>query len=993
MKAILLFALLAAGAAAAAPSELEQGFHTPPDAAKPWAYWWWVNGNVTEASVRRDLEEMKQKGLGGLLMFDSRGYHEEHVPYPPSRMDFMGPEWRKMLHFAMTEAHRLGLQMSMNLSSSAGALKGPWDVGNDAPKKLLWTSCEIQGPQRVRIELRPKGGARFWDVAVMAVRQGESRDAATSPGAPISLSDKWNDVVTKPVSPSPVIEVVDLTKKVDAKGRLDWEAPDGRWTLLRFAFVIIEGYEGDVDILNAQAVEAYFDRMGKTVLKDAGDLAGETLTRFYSVSWEGAVPTWTFGLEEEFAKYRGYALRPYLPVLAGLTVKDRDVTQRFLRDYARTLSDCFLNNCYGKLRDLCRQAGLKIHCEAGGPWDRNKLLFSDADQLAFLGRNDMPQAEFWHPWNPKNPKTNARRSAMTAHIYGLPLASTEAFTHMTFHWSAYPAVLKTAADATFCDGINFFVWHTFTASPPEFGKPGIEYFAGTHLNPNVTWWEQAGALLTYLARCQFMLRQGQFVADVCCYTSDRNYETWGRGEKWSKTPSLVLPKGYTHDLINTEVLLERLSVKDGRLVLPDGMSYRMLVVDLEETAAVPEALRKILELAEKGATVVLGKRRPDTAPGLAGYPASEREVRSLAEKLWGTGDAKFSRAVGKGKLIGGTAMEEILRAEGLSPDFAGPWDYIHRRSAEADVYFVAGEGQADCSFRVGGKEPELWDPVSGQTRDAVWYRNDDSGRTIVPITLPKSGSVFVIFRKPAKVRHVTAITGPENGLEILGSDKPDGPDESAGLHFRLWQRGRYELETSTKEKKTIEAASLPEPLALAGRWEVRFAPGWGAPASATFKQLMPWNEHSDEGIKYFSGTAVYRQNFTLNASQARQPVRLQLGVVKHIARVRVNGRPLGVVWTDPWTVDLTGAVRAGQNELEIEVTNLWVNRLIGDARLPVEKRLTKTNVSLNAAIPGFRGYSPNTPLEPSGLLGPVRLEFAEDHELRLTLSEGEDKAR
>ena len=349
----------------------------------------------------------------------------------------------------------------------------------------------------------------------------------------------------------------------------------------------MEGYETDVDVLNAKAVESYFDRMGKTIRQDAGSLAGKTFTHFYSVSWEGAVPTWTSGFEQEFQKYRGYHLRPYLPVLAGMTVTSPEVTQRFLRDYGRSLSDCFLNNCYAKLQELCHRSGLKIHCESGGPWDRNKLLFMHADQLAFLSRNDMPQGEFWHPWKGERSQTNARRAAMTAHIYGRPLAAAEAFTHMTLHWSAYPAVLKPAADAVFCDGVNDFVWHTFTASPPEFGKPGIEYFAGTHINPNVTWWEQSRAYVDYLTRCQFLLRQGQFVADVCCYTGDRNYERWGRGAQWSEKPSLVLPKGYTYDLLNTEVLLERLSVKDGRLVLPDGMSYRMLVVDLEETAAVP----------------------------------------------------------------------------------------------------------------------------------------------------------------------------------------------------------------------------------------------------------------------------------------------------------------------------------------------------------------------------------------------------------------------
>ena len=957
--------------ATAAPS-LDQGFRHPPDTAKPWAYWWWINGNVTEQSITRDLEEMKRQGIGGFLMFDARGYHESHVPPPPSRMDFMSPEWRKMLNFSMSEAHRLGLEMSMNLSSCAGALKGPWDVGNDAPKKLIYSSCNVQGPRPITVDLRPKSESRFWNVAVLAARYANPPAIPANPS--LDLSADWQELPAKSQYKTTVVEVVDLTDKVDAQGHLQWNVPDGAWVLLRFACAIIEGHETDVDILNAQAVENYFNRMGQCVLKDAGALAGKTFTHFYSVSWEGAVPTWTIGFDKDFCQIRGYDPRLYLPVLTGLEVKDQEITQRFLRDYSRTLSDCFLNNCYAKLRDLCHQNGLKIHCESGGPWDRNKLLFKHADQLSFLSRNDMPQAEFWHPWSKK--QTNARRTAMTAHIYGRPLAAIEAFTHMTYHWSAYPAVLKPAADATFCDGMNFFVWHTFTASPVEFGKPGIEYFAGTHLNPNVTWWEQSSAFLTYLARCQYLLRQGKFVSDVCCYISDRTYERWGRSEKWSEQPSLILPKGYTYDLVNTEVLLDRLTVKDKRLVLPDGMSYRFLVVDLEERNIAPEALRKIITLAEKGATVVLGKRRPETALGLKNYPADDQEVQRLANQLWGTENTPFNRKIGKGKIISGMNLGEVLRAESVRPDFEGPLDYIHRRSSEADIYFLAGEGASECKFRVNDKEPELWNPMTGQTRDAVWYQRNAEGQTIVPLTLPKNGSVFVVFRKPAASRHLISVQAPANSCEIKARKGKE-------VQLALWQAGQYALETSKPAPKRFEVASLPNPLVLSQPWEVRFAPGWGAPELVKFDTLIPWNEHPNEGIKYFSGTATYRTSFALNAEQARRLVRLQLGTVNHIARVRVNGQPLGVVWTDPWMVDLTGVVKPGNNELEIEITNVWRNRLIGDARLPMEKRFTKTNVPLDAKTPGYRGYAPNTPLEPSGLLGPVRLEFGEAREVKI----------
>jgi hypothetical protein len=963
--------LIVLGSQALAAPTLEHGFRSPPDEAKPWVYWWWLKGNVSESSITRDLEEMKRKCVGGVLLFDARGYHEDHVPPPPSRMEFMSPEWRKKVKFAMGEAHRLGLVMSINLSSCAGALKGPWDVGDDAPKKLIWTAADIQGPRRLNDLPHHPAGRRLWPVALLACRHKESGVApavATIASVP-NLGGNWHEAVVSARPGAASAEVVDLTEKTDSQGRLIWDVPDGRWTVIRFAFTLMTGRENEVDILSEKAVADHFQRMGRALLHDAGPLTGKTLTHFYSVSWEGACPSWTSGFEQEFRKRRGYDLRPYLPVLAGMTVRSSQITQRFLEDYRRTLGDCFLRNCYGTLVEQCHRAGIKWHSESGGPWDRNSAMFAEADQLSFWAANDMPQGEFW---SPAMRQTNCRRTAMAAHIHGLPLAAVEAFTHMQAHWSMYPALLKPGADAALCDGINFFIWHAFTASPPEFGKPGIEYFAGTHLNPNVTWWEQAGDFLTYLARCQFLLRTGRFVADVCCYTSNRNYARWTRGQKWSDKPSLVLPEGFTYDLMNTEVLLNSLSFKGDHLILPDGMRYRLLVVDLEDDATPPEALRKILQLAEAGATVVLGWRRPTRAPGLSSYPEKDAEVLALAGELWGgAGQQPARRGRGKGHMFVGMDMNQVLAAKQIPPDVAGPCDYIHREDTGTDVYFITGRGQFDCTFRTTGKQPELWDPVTGRIQDAACYRATSDGRTIMPINLPENGSVFVVFRKPSRSHHLVSATAPEGGLEIDGHSQ-------ASLSGCLWRRGRYVLNNNRSRAITVEVYDLPEPRPLVGPWEVRFASGGGAPERTVFQQLLPWNEHPEKSIRYFSGTATYCKTFRTKQPAARRPVRLDLGKVYNVARVRLNGRDLGVVWTAPWTKDLSGLVRAGTNELEIDVTNLWVNRLIGDAALPASERLIKTNVALfgkKAERPAWQGFSAEDPLLPSGLLGPVRIEF------------------
>ncbi len=957
---------------------LEAGFQQPPDAAGPWAYWWWVKANVSKSSITHDLEALKSKGFSGLLMFDARGYHEDHVPPPPSRMDFMGPEWRRMLRFALSEADRLGLQVSVNLSSCAGALKGPWLVGDDAPKKLVWTVAEVQGPRALRCKLTRPENARYWDIAVMAVRHAAAQGAQKAAAASAddvggSLSGNWQPMRTALDAKRAAVEVVDISEKVDAQGQLTWQVPEGRWSVLRFGATTIDGHEYDVDVLDPDAVDGHFQRMGKALLDDAGPLAGKTLTHFYSVSWEGAIPTWTLCFEQDFRKYRHYDIRPYLPVLAGVAVGGREHSARFLHDYYKTLGDCFRDNFYGKLRDLCRREGLKWHSESGGPWNRKLPTFRQADQLAFLGRNDMPQGEFWVGGRGLN-----RPPAMTAHVYGLPLAATEAFTHMRAHWSIYPAVLKPDADAAFCDGVNHFIWHTFTASPPEFGKPGIEYFAGTHINPNVTWFDQAGAFVAYLTRCQYMLRQGHFVADVCCYTGDKVYQHWGRGEKWMADASLVLGKGYTYDLINTEVLLSRLSVEDGALRLPDGMRYRILAVDLDEEAVSPQALTKICELAQAGATVVLGNRRPQRAHGLQNLPQSDADVQRLCQTLWGNASEAGSRSLGNGTVVCGTPIDDVLRSQDILPDFEGPFRYIHRQSDEADIYFLAGGGNAECVFRAAGREPELWDAASGRTRDAVWYHRGDDGRTVVPISLPENGSVFVVFRKPAAAEHVVSISAPADSLEIVGR----GP---GGVQLQLWRNGSYTLKPSDKDHLDLKVAGLPDPLPLDGPWVVDFQPGRRAPKSAVFDRLVPWNEHSEDGIRHFSGTATYRIQFTLTERQAAGPVRLHLGKVGNLAEVRLGDRPLGVVWTAPWVTDLTGLVKAGPNALEIDVTNLWVNRLIGDAGLPPEQRITKSNVRLfpkGEKIRNFQGYVAGSPLKPSGLIGPVRLQFGESREVK-----------
>ncbi len=909
---------------------LEEGFRSVPNSAKPWVYYWWLNGNVDEPTILRDLEAMKQLGVGGILLFDARGYWDDptHVVLPPSRMEFMSPQWRKMLRFTLENAHRLGLEVSVNLSSCAGSLKGPWERGADVPKKLLYEVRELEGPQKLVYSWQRPESGHFWEIATLGVLVGRVSDpkAPVEPG--VRKPGPWQEPIRRLA-----LRVVDLTSQVDSQGRLVWDVEAGHWVLLRFAYTTMEGRQYDVDILDAEAVRGHFDRMGKTIIEDAGGLVGKSLTHFYSVSWEGALPTWTRGFDTHFETRRGYRIRPWLPVLAGFIVRSREESDRFLRDYHKTLAECFCDHYYGKLQELCQQHGLKWHAESGGPWDRNLPVFTEADQLAFLGRTDMPQGEFW--WGGDQPARHRgfnRCAAISARIYGRPLAAAEAFTHMVLHWSAYPAALKPRADAAFCEGINHLIWHTFTASPSEFGKPGIEYFAGTHLNPNVTWFHAAGAFLSYLGRCQWLLRQGHHVADVCVYTSDRPYLTWSsptqkwdQSVMWSDRATLELPPGYAYDLLNTEVLLDRLTCRQGELLLPEGKRYRMLILDPEDHTLEVAVLEKLVELAKAGATIILGRRQPERTPGLTGFPACDQKVRELYNRL-----TQHS--------VRGIELEELFRQRGPLPDFEGPWPYVHRQTAEVDLYFISGQGRARCVFRVAGKKPEFWDPMTGAIGDPIEWHPTEDGRTAVVLELPQNGSIFVVFRHPSES------SPPVRSSPVLAETVP-----------------------------------------ITGPWQVSFDPDWGPKQPIVFESLIPWNEHADEEIRYFSGTAIYRKSFELSSQQASRVACLQLGQVCHVAEVRLNGKNLGIIWTTPWRVEVTGALREGTNELEIAVTNTWVNRLIGDAGLPPERRRTQTNVALrpgkrSADFRLFQGFASEDPLVTSGLLGPVKLEFFEGSE-------------
>ncbi|MBM4156076.1 MAG: glycoside hydrolase family 2 [Lentisphaerae bacterium] len=787
--------------------------------------------------------------------------------------------------------------------------------------------------------------------------------------------------------------VVDLTASMDASGRLRWTAPAGAWRVLRFGYTAAgshvstcsPGWEGHaVDHMDPAMVDRYWKDVMEGLMEAAGPHVGKAWLGVQTDSWELGPVNWTPAFPAEFKARRGYELTPWMPALAGVIVGSRELSNRFLADFRRTLADLFAEHCR-RFAALAHARGFKLQAEMGGPHA------APIDALQTMGTCDFPTGEFWTRNNRHRIEDNYRffikQGASAAHIYGHRRMQAESFTSIGPHWERAPGDLKHDLDRAYCEGLNHMMLHTFTCSPASAGLPGQEYFAGTHFNPNVTWWPRSGAFFAYAARCQAMLQAGLFAADVLHYYGD-NIPSFVRLK--ADDPAAVLP-GYDYDVCNTEVLLDRAAAKDGRIVLPDGMGYALLSLPDDGVLSLP-ALRKIAALADAG--VPVAGPRPQCRTGLAGGAEADREFAALCERLWGGG------------LVVAKPVREVLAARGIAQDFdfASPqtnafYDYIHRRADGAEIYFVVNRWarrsvqdtqyrlradlpdrheEFEASFRVTGLAPELWDPMTGAIESCPVWR-EEKGRTVVPLRLGPEGSVFVVFRRAPAGPHIAAVAKGGRVL-IPSADSAPGPWPAvrvAGADGRLWleawEAGDYEVRWSDGRATKVAVPALPPPAAAAGPWEVRFPDGRGAPPSVRMEALSDWTKSADAGIRRYSGAARYAGSV---AAPPAEGVRwtLDLGDLYEIGGATLNGRDLGTAWHAPFRLDATEAVKTGANALEIEVINVWANRLIGDAKLPPEKRVTKTNITKYERM--------EVPPRTSGLLGPVELRASRRVEVR-----------
>jgi hypothetical protein len=785
-------------------------------------------------------------------------------------------------------------------------------------------------PDEVIYQPEPKP-ARQYQLSEFIVHTGARVDRWEEK-AGFNLIYEYQKVPTPRVPEDSLIhtaDVIDLTAKMDSDGTLKWDVPPGKWTILRMGWSLVgsrnragtaSGVGLEVDKINARHVEAYFHGYMDPIEKALGPLLGKSLRYMMMDSWEAGMQNWTDDMLAQFQQRRGYDPRPYLPALAGRVVGSADISDRFLWDFRRTIVDLVAEAHYGTMADLLRKKGMGIYGEAPGV---SMEILEDA--LLTKSKVEIPMGEFWlgkmHP--PPEYYVDVRMAASAAHVYGKKIVAAESFTGGGYD---PPTAYKDLADYWFTQGVNRIVFHS-SAHQPLDTKPG-NTMVGTHFNRNITWAEQAKPFVTYLSRISYMLQQGHSVADIA-YLLDEGAPSsqpfWGTGLQPKP------PEGYDYDTINADVLLNRMTLSnDGRLVLPDGTSYRILV--LPQTNRIrPELLRKIRDFVAGG--VILVGPKPDSSPSLqGGVQKPDLEVKALADEIWGDLDKNQpnNRVFGKGIVAWWLpSMSEL--PQWIAQDVESPVSYsfapwIHRRAGGADIYFVINRTDSPIkerwSFRVEGQEAEFWYPDTGEIKPAGYYLQ--KGKTIVDLDLAPHESVFVVFRHPASA------TGARPGY------------------------------------RPVPLPKISVLTAVKGPWELAFPPNPGAPEKIRMANLQFWTANSKEGVKYFSGTATYIKNIQILQSWLKPNTKLllDLGIVKDIAQITINGEEVATLWKPPYRADVTKALRAGVNRLEIRITNQWVNRLIGD-RLDPKNRVLTPSSERPVKYGGPQNFSE------SGLRGPV----------------------
>lgn len=930
----------------------------------------WPTPDKESQLMTQNPPEIKVNGAAGnqrlfCAMIDGDRGSSAPVPAPqknkPTVIEFTFAEPVTVDHFYIQEDPRFGIKAGRFEADVDGVPRklAEFETENTAVEKMFSpvTAKTFRLVATEAQRLAGKRNMRLYEVALMEpgktascvpeIRNWTLKTATLTalgkrPGEQLLPADHLAPTLDNGVTPALVpATVLTLTDKLGKDGRLNWNVPEGNWTIMRFGMVPTHshtyntsGRKGNEDALesdkmSADATRLHYKSMAGAIFAHLSPEGRKGLSYFEVDSWEGEENLWTAGFLDEFKKRRGYDLTPYLPVFEGKIVGDGATADRVLWDYRRTIGDLNIANHFKTLADLCHNDGVKLCAESGHGFQANM------DAIGSLAQVDYPAGEFWNPGRGSRRydiRNSVKDAASAVNVYGKAYGLFESFTTGQFQnfWPS-PFDLKIIGDYAFIEGVSRMFIHGMWLDPVvDNVPPGMNWSAGIHVGPSITWMPDGRAFFDYLSRCQYLLQTGVVDKDILYFYGDGMPNIAPkRDELW-----LPLPAGRDYDATDSRAIRELVTVKDGKLTLPHGATYRALMLPPIDTMT-PETLEAVYRLVKDGAVVVGPK--PLRSPSLSGQPEADRNVSKMANELWGENPGKSgSKQTGKGTVHWGPELADVFAAHGVPPQIevcsanGADIKHLHRRTLDGrDIYFLSNQSDEsvnpDILFRSQGKHPYFWQPDTGEIlrlKDVA----EENGRSKVNVPLAPWGSTFVVF-------------DPEPGAKPVFGSKPQVIDGAIA--------------------KIIE---------LAGPWEVVFEKNRGAPEKVTFDKLESWTADDRPGIKYFSGYGTYSRKFEI--PDLKSKVILDLGKVGDVARVKVNGQDFGTLWKPPFRVDITSAVRAGENRLEIAVVNTWVNRLIGDDQFPKEKPVANTIV---------RNQIPAVNLDKclSGLLGPVTLQTTE----------------
>ncbi len=962
-----------------AKDPLEASFINPPTSAKPYVWWHWMGSNFSKEGITKDLEAMKAMGVGGATIFNlTSAVQESQAPTlnnPWPEKTYRSPAYWDAMKHAAAEAKRLGLEIGLHNTVGYSTTGGPWIDEARSMKKLVWRKVQVNASNTANLTIEkpePVVNMQAWGRR----------------GLPPVPSTWYKDIAFMAVAiadTAKLEQVQNVTTYFDSNGKLVKALPEGDWIIYRMGYAStmsnphpvpddIIGKCLEADKMSAEQSVFHWNTVLDPVKKYLAPYLGGSFKHMLIDSYEAGNQNWTDNFREEFMKRKGYDPLPWLLTFSSLvtnsnapskTKNSPEQTARFDWDYKDFINQLYNQNGWQIGKKMLSDARLQLQFEAyGGPFNTQ-----EGSALA-----DIPLGEFW---TGSNGGVNGQ-IVPASRAAGRTIVGAESFTGSpnVSQYTEDPAFLKPSAVGAFSGGINRLVLHHWVHQPfDDKYQPGMGMgWWGTHFSRYQTWAEPGKAFFAWLGRTQAMLQYGEQTADYLCLENAQNQV------------SDVISKN--------DFLANDIKVVDGKIVLPSGRQYPFMVLP-KGNKILPEVLAKIKQLVAHGAIVVGSK--PTQSYSLQNFPTCDESVLQMANEIWGNGTQnKF----GKGYLF--TNIKDAFAKTAYTSDYviekadsAQFVKLVHRTGKNGEVYFVGNVGKKAqsilISFKIKGMQPELWQPENGTMVQApIW--KEENGRTFVQLSLQDYQTIFVVFRKAAsKQDHATSITWQSNVEAKYGVTKTNAPFVSTATSANAI----VEYASGTSKNIDIKTA---ETVAVTGDWTVRFQPKLDSGFTTTFSALTDFSLHPESRIKYFSGTAIYKNQLTIPSSAitGTKQLMLDLGSLNDIVSVKVNGKDLGVLWYPPYVIDISIVAKAGINTLEIAVTNNWANRLIGDEQEPTDFELGTDRGERGIAMKAYPDwflknqprpstgrktfsiwyyYRANSKLRPAGLTGPVQLSI------------------